>query len=137
VLVKLSGTTGAHVWSKRFGGTADDYGYGLAVDPSGNVALTGSFRNTADFGGGPLTSAGGTDVFLASFTPSGAHRWSRRAGGSGDDAGQAVAVAGDLLVTGPFQGTIDFGAGPLVAAGGGDLFVARYGAAGTLVWARR
>jgi len=137
VLVKLSGGTGAHVWSKGFGGTGDDYGYGVAVDPSGNVALTGAFRNTADFGGGPLASAGGSDLFLASFTPSGAHRWSRRAGGSGDDAGRAVAVAGDLVVTGAFQGTVDFGAGPLVAAGGGDQFVARYGAAGTLVWARR
>jgi hypothetical protein len=64
-LVKLAGTSGAHVWSKRFGGTADDYGNAVAVDPTGRIAMVGYFRNSANFGGSTFTSAGGQDVFVA------------------------------------------------------------------------
>jgi hypothetical protein len=31
-----------------------DSGNGLAVDPQGNIILTGAFMGTADFGGWPL-----------------------------------------------------------------------------------
>ena len=46
------------------------------------------------------------------------------------------------LVTGTFFGTATFGPGeagatPLTDTGNGDLFLARYGADGTLLWAKR
>lgn len=63
-MVKLSGSDGSHLWSRRFGSNLDDDGNSLAVDASGNVLVTGFFRNTVDFGGGGLTSAGSTDIFL-------------------------------------------------------------------------
>jgi hypothetical protein len=53
------------------------------VDVSGDVYLTGGFDGIIDFGGGPLTSAGSGDIFLASYTSSGAHRFSKRFGGTG------------------------------------------------------
>jgi chitodextrinase len=138
-LVKLAGATGAHVWSKRFGGTGDDYGNAVAVDPTGRIALAGYFRNTANFGGADLASAGGQDVFVTVFSPAGAHQWSRRAGAASDDSARAVALTpgGDVIVTGGFQGSVDFGGGALASSGPGDLFVARYGATGTHVWSRR
>lgn len=34
---------GAHVWSTRFGDTADQYAYGLAADATGNAYVAGSF----------------------------------------------------------------------------------------------
>lgn len=49
---------GDHVWSRAAGSTADDRGGGVAVDGSGAVYYTGSFHNTVDFGGGPLTAPG-------------------------------------------------------------------------------
>jgi hypothetical protein len=36
----------------------------VAVDSDGYVVVTGSFEGTVDFGNGPLTSAGETDIFL-------------------------------------------------------------------------
>jgi hypothetical protein len=57
-VVKLA-TDGSLLWSKRFGGPDRDQGQGLAVTPTGD-----SFGETMDFGGGPLTSAGSSDVFV-------------------------------------------------------------------------
>jgi hypothetical protein len=117
---------GAHVWSKRFGDSDSQYVLGLAVDGLGQIALTGSLQGTIDLGGGALTSAGSADVFLAKLTPAGAPIWSQRFGDAGSQTGRDVAfdLGGNLLVTGWFGGTLDFGSGALVAQGG-DLFVAK------------
>jgi hypothetical protein len=41
----------------------------LAVSPTGAVAITGSFYDAINLGGGQLTSTGGTDVFAALLGP--------------------------------------------------------------------
>ncbi|WP_438003140.1 SBBP repeat-containing protein [Sorangium sp. So ce321] len=65
--------------------------------------------------------------------------WSTGLGGAGDQAAYAVATdaAGNLYVTGWFEGTVDFGAGPLVSAGNGDVFVLKLDPAGHALWSRR
>jgi hypothetical protein len=67
-LVKLD-ASGAHVWSDRFGDAGDQRALAVAADSAGSVAITGTLASTADFGKGPLTSTGGTDVFVALFAP--------------------------------------------------------------------
>ncbi|MDH4338376.1 MAG: SBBP repeat-containing protein [Candidatus Krumholzibacteria bacterium] len=120
--------TGTHLWSRRFGGTSSDSGNSVATDASGNVFMTGIFRGTVDFGGGPLVSAGDYDIVIARYGPTGTHRWSRRFGSNGPDNGRSLATtaSGNVLLTGDFGGTVDFGGGPLVSAGSGDILVTRY-----------
>ena len=60
---------GGYLWSKRFGDTQDQSCQAVAADPSSNVLITGDVAGTIDFGGGKLTSAGGTDVFIAKLHP--------------------------------------------------------------------
>jgi chitodextrinase len=60
------------LWTKRLGGTTNDSGEAVAVDGSGNVIVGGLFSGSVDFGGGPLTSAGGYDIYLAKYTAAGA-----------------------------------------------------------------
>ncbi len=115
------------------GGQGADRGAAVASDAAGNVCVTGSFSGTAAFGSGPaaftLTSAGGTDVFVAKYTAAGALLWARDLGGSGDDAGAGVTVdgAGNVYTTGSFSGTADFDPGAaavnLTSAGAEDVFV--------------
>ena len=67
-LVRLD-PAGGHLSSQRFGDALDQYGRAVAVDSSGKVLMTGRFHGAIDFGAGALTSAGGSDVFLARFAP--------------------------------------------------------------------
>ncbi len=126
-VAKYAVTTGAHLWSKRFGSTAADRGQGLAVIGD-DIVVTGSFRDTVSFGGASLTSAGGSkDMFVARFVGNdGAHVWSVRGGGMSSDFGTAItASSAAIVVVGNFFGTIDLGGGPLVSAGLRDIFVLR------------
>ncbi|WP_437987335.1 hypothetical protein [Sorangium sp. So ce117] len=65
--------------------------------------------------------------------------WSAALGGAGADAAYGVATdaAGNLYVTGAFERTVDFGAGPLVSAGAVDVFVLKLDPAGHAIWSRR
>src|SRR5262245_53362919 len=64
--------------------------------------------------------------------------WWRQVGGAeGDDVHDvAASVDGDVLVTGGFRATVDFGDGPATVSVLEDAFVAKYAADGTLRWMR-
>ncbi len=63
-VAKYSGADGSHLWSQRFGGLSRDVAESVAVYTNGDVAVTGRFNGTADFGGDILSSVGSNDVFL-------------------------------------------------------------------------
>jgi beta-propeller repeat-containing protein len=138
-LAKYS-SSGAHTWSKRMGGTADDVVNKVALDASGGPVATGYFSGSVDFGGGNLSSAGAKDIFVARYSSVGAHVWSKRIGGNQDDIARGVAVdgAGNVVLTGNFaSSSVDFGGGGLVNSGGADIFLARYSSTGGHVWSKR
>lgn len=129
---------GPQGWSRGFV-TGDDYstGNGVAVDPNGNVIAAGVAAPPVDFGGGPRDGG----AFVVKFDPSGNHLWSKTFGPppASDASASAVAVdsAGNIVVTGSFNNTIDCGGGPLVSAGGYDVFVAKFDPQGNHLWSRR
>jgi hypothetical protein len=137
-LVKYS-STGAHVWSQRFGSTGNDVGVAIDTDSAGNVYVAGTFEGAVNFGGGSLTSAGLRDIFVAKYSATGAHVWSKRFGSSGDDVvyGLAVNGAGDVAFSGKFQGSVSFGGTALTSAGGDDAFLVKLTSAGAHSWSKR
>jgi hypothetical protein len=142
-VAKLDGTDGSGVWANRYGGGASDSGYGIAIDSSGNVAVTGAFSTAGGESvsfGGTAWVANGLDIFLAQFNgTTGAHIWSRRCTGTYTTTRRSYGVAtdpsGNVVITGLFGNTIDFGLGSVTAVGAADIFVAKYTAAGTPTWA--
>lgn len=123
-LVKLD-SAGKHLWSKSFGDAQEQIVGGLAVDAAGAVTLTGTSTGTIDFGGGPLVSMGGTDLFVAKLDGAGQHVWSRQYGGFGDQSGWGVAAdssSGRTFLIGRYEVGIDLGGGALTS---GSAFLAK------------
>jgi hypothetical protein len=132
--------TGAHRWSRRFGESGGAMAYNITVDPVGSVLFSGWFNGTIDFGGGPLASTGGDDIFVVKLDPEGSRLWSKQFGGPGVRQyvhGLAADAEGNVLVSGLFEETIDFGGGLLTSAGGDDVFVAKLDAEGNHLWSKR
>jgi Beta-propeller repeat len=93
------------VYSTHLGGARSSSGQGIAVDPAGNVYVTGD-TNSEDF---PIVKpfqhgqAGSPDVFITKLSPDGSKMlYSTYVGGSGDDVGYGIAVdsAGNAYITG-------------------------------------
>jgi uncharacterized protein (DUF2249 family) len=144
---------GDFVWAKSVsGGGSGDYGLGIAVNQDDEIFVTGHFQATTDFdpgiGTATLTASGSHDAFLAKYDADGNYIWAFALGGAATntlataDRGNSVAIDsnGDVLLTGAFSGTADFDPGTasytLTAAGGTDIFLAKYSTAGTLIWAK-
>lgn len=104
-------------WSKSFGAHA--FPDSLSVVPGGDILLVGHFERSVDFGLGALVSAGGNDIYAGIFAPDGAPLWSGRFGDTRQQflARGAHDASGQVVLAGSFHGTIDFGNGPVTAAG--------------------
>ncbi|MRG94212.1 hypothetical protein [Polyangium spumosum] len=140
-VARLSGVDTNAKWGVGIGDAQSQHAYAVAVGPSGEVAVTGAFSGSIVLSGVTLTSATSLDAFLLVFEPDGALRFGKSLGDTtgGDQIGMGVAfdAAGNVIVTGGFDGSIDLGAGPVVSAGSADVFIAKYaGADGALLWAR-
>jgi hypothetical protein len=136
---------GPLLWARSFGGPGTDIAFGMAVDPQGNVLVTGGYHQTVTFGsGGPsLTSGGDYDVFVLKLDPQGNVLWARGIGGNAFDAAFSIAVDGEgnAVLAGYITGTVDMDPGPgsfpLTSAGSADAFVLKLDPQGGFLWARR
>jgi len=133
-----------YTFLKQVGGTNDEDVFGITLDNSGNILLTGYFSGTANFGGTNLTSAGGSDVFVAKYNSIGDLLWATRAGGLTGEVGYSIATdnLGNIFTTGRFLGTADFPGvngetTNLTSSGAEDIYVAKYDQSGNVLWARR
>jgi hypothetical protein len=128
-----------YVWSKAYGeAITNQWVRDVAVTPDGDLIVVGSFGGMIDFGGNTMGSTGNTDIFIARVHATGEHVWSKRFGdASGQDA-RAVVVdpAGNIYVGGNVEGSVDFGDGIKMSAGGQDAFVAKLGPGGDVLWSK-
>jgi len=138
-------SVGNFVWVVTFGGADVDEGYGLAIDGSDNICVSGDFRGTADVDPGLstyyFTSSGASDVFITKLDPDGDFLWARQVGGISWDAvrGIAINVTGNVFVSGYFMGTADFDPGPgthdRTSNGNADIYLLKLDQYGDYQWA--
>jgi hypothetical protein len=132
---------GSNIWAKAMGGSYsdDDRIKTLTVNKFGDVIVAGYFTGTANFGNTTKTSVGASDIFIAAYAGNdGSNQWAKAIGSVASDAAYGLASDpnnADILVTGGFGGSTDFGGGPVSPNGGPSaLFVARYTSSGDYIW---
>lgn len=132
-------------WVKQIGGILEDYGFGVEVDPAGNVYSVGSFFDTIDFDPGVgvynLTAPTVAKMFIQKLDQNGDFLWANGMEGTGGGSGRAITIdpRNNIYVTGSFFGSVDFDAGTgvdLIAAFNGAQFVQKIDSGGNHVWAR-
>src|SRR5204862_160679 len=120
---------GNPVWSKHIGGDQDQMGDVITTDPAGSVYAFGRlYAQTVDFGGGPINGGG----YLVKYDAAGTFEWVN----TYDDEIRDIVIdtAGDVVFTGYFPGTSDFGGGSLTSAGAEDVFLVKLDTDGNHVW---
>ena len=140
IFVAKYDTNGNHLWSKGVGGVGSDSGFGVAIDSTGAVIMTGNFAGNVSIGCVTLINAGvgsTTDGLIIRYSSGGLVTWLRRFGSDSDDRGSSVAVnaSDEVVVTGGFDGAVTFGGTTRPDSGGGsDIFLAKYSSAGAWMW---
>lgn len=147
-VAKFSTNTGTFISGMSGGGTADDEGKTIAFDGT-NINVAGSFQGTATFGSETAASVGGTDIFLAKYSPSLVFSRKLTAGGTGNDlptnviyiarpfTHERVLYQGSIILTGYYgSGSISFGAATLTNAGNNDILLVKLSSAYDVVWVR-
>ncbi|MGA2586222.1 MAG: SBBP repeat-containing protein [Candidatus Aminicenantales bacterium] len=141
-VAKLTADGTALNYCGYIGGSGDDYGYGIAVDASGNAYVTGytnSTQRTFPVAKGPsLIHSGNYDAFVAKVNAGGtALDYCGYIGGALQDYGRGIAVdaSGNAYITGytnSTESTFPVVGGPSLIHGGNfDAFVAKVNADGT------
>jgi hypothetical protein len=137
---KVNSTGTALIYSTYIGGSGYDSLQGVAVDSTGAVWAAG-ITTSPDF---PLltpyqnTLGGGDDAVVVKLSPSGALAYSTFLGGPGYDSATSVAVDpfGNAYVAGWASAGFPTTAKVYqpVTLGGGDAFVTKFSASGSLTW---
>ncbi len=134
-----AGPSGSVQWALNFGVSGGMSPAAVALAPStGDVVAVGGLQGSVDFGGGVMTGTPGYDTFVARFDSSGGYKWAKTFGNGLTVGANSVAVdsSGNVAVGGLFEGTVDFGGGPLTAVGDFDAFLVEFDAAGAHRWSK-
>lgn len=143
-LVKFN-SSGVRQWGTYYGGSAEDGGYGVAVDINGNVCISGvtnSNNNISTIGcHQPTFGGGGSDAFLAKFDQNGTRLWGTYYGGTGGlENGQACEFDnnGDVYLMGLTNSTGGISTPgshqPVYGGGQCDAMVAKFDNLGIRQW---
>lgn len=132
-VVKM-GAAGAIIWRSVFAGSGEQLVRGLAVDGD-DIIVAGSFTETMTLA--QSHTATGQDIYVARLDEAGVPQQSWSFGGAGDQYVSDLAVTPDgaIVITGYFDGTLDFGAGALPYTEDVDGFVVKLSQVGELIWA--
>jgi hypothetical protein len=153
-LVKFN-SSGSRIWGTYFGGgngstlsSGIEVCSALAIDPSGNVYMTGYTQSTFGIasGGfqntyiGDTTISTNSNAYLAKFSSSGSRIWSTYYGGNGLNIGYDVATDfnGNVYLCGVTPNTNGIASGGFQNTFGGgsvDGFLAKFNSTGSRIWA--
>jgi hypothetical protein len=115
------------LWAHGLHGEGVDYCLGVCTDGKGRSFFTGELSKEAELAGKPLRSAGGTDIFVAAFSPEGDLQWTEMWGGEKGDNAYTMAwhYSGFLVVGGACTGPASFGDKIMSRPNGAEAYAAK------------
>ena len=129
-LIKYN-SSGTKQWTKLWGNTSGDYGYGVTADSSDNIYVTGKASGKLDGN----SNEGSGDMFLTKFYDNGTKQWTTLLGTSSVDVGYGVTTdsSNNIFVTGSTNGSLDGNS----SSGDCDNFLTKYLDNGTKQWTKQ
>lgn len=128
---------GKLLWAQNAGGAGYDYGHGIAVTPSGDCYVTGSFAGEVTLGNSHSKKKRGRSLFIAKYDTTGKLLWSKFVTDGNSHSGQDIRldVTGNCYVCGSISGLARLdgqkvGTDTKVQ----DIFLAKLTTDGKLVW---
>jgi hypothetical protein len=123
-------SSGIKQWTRQLGVSGKyTFAYGIAIDSSNNIYLTGSTFGGLD--GNTLT--GTNDLFVTKYNSSGVKQWTQQMGVSGKETyalSLKIDSSNNFYVTGYTTGSLDGN----TLTGAMDLFVTKYNSSGVKQW---
>ncbi len=138
--------SGNLIWVYKIGAADDDKAENIEIDSNGNIILTGTFRSSVDFNPSTsatnlLTTAGGTNAFLAKYNSSGGYLWAFKIGGNLHSNNLAIDNNNNIIISGDFYSQTAFNpanTSQLTFPYGGfsstNVFLAKYDTNGNFQW---
>lgn len=146
IFISKLDTNGNYIWAKSIGSASNDAAFGLKLDVSSNIYITGYFSAIADFdpnsGVVNLTPNAGGDAFVCKLDTDGNYVWAKSIGGTSIDQGNALSLdaSGNVYVIGSFSGTVDFdpssNTANMTANVIQDFFICKLSTNGDYAWAK-
>ena len=144
-------TSGKFKWAGKIGGLNSDNTGAMALDSSGNLYISGSYSDSADFDPGPGTflMRAYWGMFITKLDSNGNFKWADQNIGAtyGEIATMKIDSRNNLIVAGIYAGTCDFNPGAafdaLKSIGGGlgntasaNIFIQKLDSGGHFIWVK-
>lgn len=126
-------------WSQSCGESDSDKANDVAVDGNGDVYVGGFYNGTGIFGNDTVSSGmGSKEAYIAKYDSLGNFIWVQHCVSGLDDRtlGVHTTPTGDVMITGTFWSYASFSNQNVGSGSADQSFVAKYDAAGNLIWVR-
>lgn len=120
ILVAKYNGSGVLQWDRRIDGSGNDNSFGIAVDSSNNIYISGQTSSSG--------VQGSNDMFIAKYNSSGTIQWKRTLGSTSNDLGKGIAVdsSGNAYMVGYSNDSSSY-----------DIVLAKYNSSGTFQWDKK
>jgi len=130
-------TDGNWQWAKRIGESIYAVSNGLTTDFTGNIYITGSYRDKVKFGTYLLGNDETLTSFISKIDSDGNWLWAKGTSGPSGIIGRNICTdsVGKIYLTGVFLDLASFGSTVLNSSGRFDIYIAKMDSEGNWIWA--
>jgi len=127
---------GNALWATNADGMS--YATSVTTDNNNNILVTGVFVGGISFGALSLFGTGSSCAFIVKYDGSGNLIWAKSVIGNADNTAKSVAtdMNNNVVVTGFFNGSSNFGPYNLISPYGSAIFLAKYDGMGNILYAK-